>query len=334
MIWTREQAKALIDRALSLSKAEETFVDAQRRRPRQPALRAQHRHHVRRHRRATASRSPRASARSPGTVDDRRVRRCQPAAGDARTRRRSPGSRRTTPKRCRCSGRRPTAEQGVFRRRGRRSTPEWRAAAAATAIELSKQKGVVSAGFVDTSASIQAVATSKGLFGYDRQTAADYNLTARTADGSGSGWASKSFNELRLLEPAKLATAAIDKAVRSKNAAAIEPGKYTVVLEPAALGRSARVPDVQRRCAAGRRGAQLLLEEGRRQPHRRAGARREGEHLLGSGASAGADADVRRRAACRSSAPTWVENGVWKDLSTRASGRRSRTGSRPAARRT
>ena len=26
MIWTREQAKALIDRALSLSKAEETFV--------------------------------------------------------------------------------------------------------------------------------------------------------------------------------------------------------------------------------------------------------------------------------------------------------------------
>ena len=36
MIWTREQAKALIDRALSLSKAEETFVGPDRRRPRQP----------------------------------------------------------------------------------------------------------------------------------------------------------------------------------------------------------------------------------------------------------------------------------------------------------
>ena len=62
---------------------------------------------------------------------------------------------------------------------------------------------------------MQAVATSKGLFAYDRFTAADYNLTARTPDGTGSGWASSSFNELRLLDPAKLAAAAIDKAARS-----------------------------------------------------------------------------------------------------------------------
>ena len=36
-------------------------------------------------------------------------------------------------------------------------TPDWRAAAADTAIELSKKKDAVSAGFVDTSASVQAV---------------------------------------------------------------------------------------------------------------------------------------------------------------------------------
>ena len=66
-------------------------------------------------------------------------------------------------------------------------TPDWRAAAAATAIELSKQKGAVTAGFVDTSASMQAAGSSKGLFAYDRQTAADFNLTARTADGLGLG---------------------------------------------------------------------------------------------------------------------------------------------------
>ena len=42
---------------------------------------------------------------------------------------------------------------------------------------------------------MQAVATSKGLFAYDRYTAADYNLTARTQDGTGSGWASASVNE-------------------------------------------------------------------------------------------------------------------------------------------
>src|SRR3954464_10864772 len=80
-----------------------------------------------------------------------------------------------------------------------------------------------------------AAATSEGQFGYGRFTAADYNLTARTPDGAGSGWASKSYNELRLLQPASLASAAIDKAARSHNPAAIEPGKYTVVLEPAAM---------------------------------------------------------------------------------------------------
>jgi predicted Zn-dependent protease len=82
---------------------------------------------------------------------------------------------------------------------------------------------------------VRALGTSKGLFAFDRMTAADYNLTARTRDESGSGWASKSFNELKRLDPAALATAAIEKAVRSRNPAAIEPGKYTVVLEPAAL---------------------------------------------------------------------------------------------------
>jgi len=66
-------------------------------------------------------------------------------------------------------------------------------------------------------------------------TAADYNLTARTPDGEGSGWASRSYNELRLLQPGALATTAIDKAARSHNPSAIEPGKYTVVLEPAAM---------------------------------------------------------------------------------------------------
>ena len=82
---------------------------------------------------------------------------------------------------------------------------------------------------------MQAIANSKGLFAYDRFTAADFNLTARTPDGTGSGWASKSFNELRQLDPAALAAAAIEKAALSKSPVGIEPGKYTVVLEPAAV---------------------------------------------------------------------------------------------------
>jgi predicted Zn-dependent protease len=115
------------------------------------------------------------------------------------------------------------------------ATPEWRAGSVETALAMSKKQDVVSAGFVETQSAMQAVASSKGLFAYDRFSAADYNLTARTPDGTGSGWASKSFNELRLLDPSALATAAIDKAARAKTPMAIEPGKYTVVLEPAAM---------------------------------------------------------------------------------------------------
>jgi predicted Zn-dependent protease len=115
------------------------------------------------------------------------------------------------------------------------ASADWRATSVETAIAMSKKQDVVAAGFVETQAAMQAVASSKGLFGYDRYSAADYNLTARTTDSTGSGWASKSFNELRLLDPAKLATAAIDKAARTKAPMAIEPGKYTVVLEPAAM---------------------------------------------------------------------------------------------------
>ena len=103
------------------------------------------------------------------------------------------------------------------------ATPEWRAGAVKAALDAAKDKNVDAAGFVETSAQIQVGATSKGQFGYGRYTAADYNLTARTADGTGSGWASKSYNELRLLQPGTLAAAAIDKAARSHNPTAIEP---------------------------------------------------------------------------------------------------------------
>ena len=131
----------------------------------------------------------------------------------------------------------------------------------------------MSAGFVETSAQIQAVATSKGLFAYDRFTAADYNLTARTPDGTGSGWASKSFNELRLLDPRGLASAAIDKAARSHNPTAIEPGKYTVVLEPAAMADLI----VNLMFAADARQA----DEGRSFFAKKGGGNRVGEQVVG-----------------------------------------------------
>jgi predicted Zn-dependent protease len=233
MIWTREQAKALTDRALSFSKADETQV----------TLTGGDRANVR-FARNSATTSGASSGYSlaivakfgqkAGTVtasefgDASLQRAARNAEEIARL---SPDNPEAMP----ILGPQTYTAVKAFFDDAASATPEWRAGAVRAALDISKERDVVSAGFVETSAQIQAVATSKGQFGYDRFTAADYNLTARTPDGTGSGWASKSFNELGLLDPRRLAATAIDKAARSHNPTAIEPGKYTVVLEPAAL---------------------------------------------------------------------------------------------------
>jgi predicted Zn-dependent protease len=58
----------------------------------------------------------------------------------------------------------------------------------------------------------------------------------RTPDGDGSGWAGAAHHDWSRLRPAELGTRAIEKARRSADAVAIEPGRYTVVLEPTAVG--------------------------------------------------------------------------------------------------
>jgi predicted Zn-dependent protease len=233
MIWTREQAKALTDRALSYGKTEETQV----------VLTGGERANVRFARNSVTTSGASSGysltvvakvGKKTGTVtasefSDASLQRAARNAEEIA--RLSPDNPESMP----VLGPQTYAPVKAYFDDAASATPEWRAGAVRAALDVSKEKDVVSAGFVETSAQIQAIATSKGLFGYDPFTAADYNLTARTPDGTGSGWASKSFNELRLLEPARLAGAAIDKAARSKAPTAIEPGKYTVVLEPAAL---------------------------------------------------------------------------------------------------
>jgi predicted Zn-dependent protease len=59
--------------------------------------------------------------------------------------------------------------------------------------------------------------------------------TVRTPDGTGSGWAGGSENDFSKLDPAALGRTAIEKAKKSVNPVAIEPGRYTVVLEPTAV---------------------------------------------------------------------------------------------------
>jgi predicted Zn-dependent protease len=74
------------------------------------------------------------------------------------------------------------------------------------------------------------------LFAYNRSTNANYTLTVRTNDGTGSGWAGAEDPDWTKINFAEVANRAIEKAKLSRNPVAIEPGRYTVILEPQAVG--------------------------------------------------------------------------------------------------
>lgn len=111
--------------------------------------------------------------------------------------------------------------------------PEYRAQAAAYAIEACRKRGLVSAGFFTDRSSFDSIANSNGVFGHQQSTSLDFTLTIRTEDGRGSGWSKRSGRDVALFDPREAAEVAIEKAVRSVEAKAIEPGRYTVIMEPA-----------------------------------------------------------------------------------------------------
>ncbi len=118
--------------------------------------------------------------------------------------------------------------------------PEKRAAATRRAIDAAESAGgsganIFVAGFLQANAGSNAVATSRGLFAYHQSSSANLGLTARTPDGTGSGWSNAGARDWSVIDAAALGRTASEKAIASRNPRAIEPGLYTVVLEPAAV---------------------------------------------------------------------------------------------------
>ncbi|HET6681430.1 MAG TPA: TldD/PmbA family protein [Gemmatimonadaceae bacterium] len=114
--------------------------------------------------------------------------------------------------------------------------PDSRAAAASAITTPARAAGLVSTGYLETRAGSSAIANTNGLFAWERETELALTTTVRTTDGTGSGWAGATSHDWAQLDPAALGARAIDKAQRSVNPAAIEPGRYTVILEPTAVG--------------------------------------------------------------------------------------------------
>jgi predicted Zn-dependent protease len=114
--------------------------------------------------------------------------------------------------------------------------PQGRADAVRAITAPATEGNLVSTGYLDTRAGANAVANMKGLFAYTRATATALTTTVRTPDGTGSGWAGASHHDWSRIDPAALGARAAEKARASRTPVAVEPGRYTVVFEPTAVG--------------------------------------------------------------------------------------------------
>ncbi|NOT08089.1 MAG: TldD/PmbA family protein [Gemmatimonadales bacterium] len=113
-------------------------------------------------------------------------------------------------------------------------TPEFRTRVAKASIDPASSRDCTAAGFFQDSVNWQGMMNSKGLAAFHRQTGGSLSVTVRSNDGTGSGYVSRDFNDVSGFNPESTSAIALEKAVASRNPKAIEPGKYTVILEPEA----------------------------------------------------------------------------------------------------
>jgi predicted Zn-dependent protease len=174
--------------------------------------------------------------------------------------------------------------------------------------------GLVAAGFVHRVAGAGAVANSAGLFGYHAATRAVHTLTVRTPDGKGSGWAGTAHNDWARATPTgALAERAMRKAQGSRQPGTLEPGRYTVVLEPTAVGNLLSLLAFSLNARAA--------DEGRSFFSKRGGGNKIGERVVDERVtlvSDPQDPDLLTAPYTGEGLPvgrtTWIENGVLRHL--------------------
>ena len=113
--------------------------------------------------------------------------------------------------------------------------PLARAKAIGSILQESEKAKIIAAGFYQSQAQASASATKNGNFNYERDTVVGLSVTGRTIDGTSSGYFARSHYDVAKLDTERIAREAIRKTLEGKNAQALEPGVYTVILEPQAV---------------------------------------------------------------------------------------------------
>lgn len=118
---------------------------------------------------------------------------------------------------------------------GAKISPEFLANGAAECIRQATEKKLIAAGFIRTGAGFSAIGNSKGLFGYHRATSVFFSETVRTAEADGSGWVTRGGDKPEDLNFKQLSKIAVDKAVMSAKPRELPPGKYVTIFEPSCV---------------------------------------------------------------------------------------------------
>ena len=144
-------------------------------------------------------------------------------------------------------------------------TPEDRARAVRRACDLAIKNRQVAAGIWSSDESQSALGNSKGLFTAYRETHATFSITMQ--ENPAASWAKANAADVRAFDPQKLAGIASEKAHMAANARELAPGRYTVILEPAAVldlvgflfyDFAATALEDKRSCLNDRMGTQLF----------------------------------------------------------------------------
>ena len=190
-----------------------------------------------------------------------------------------------------------------------------------------RRKASLGSGYIPKTYQTTCLANSEGLFAYYQYAETGFILTCRMASGSrlGLGRASPARRICRRSTSRELTEIAANKAVKSQKPRAIEPGRYTTIIEPRPAARLLSTMmgafNAARRRRIRRRRRRLQLRRHRpavRQRRRHAEDRPEAvqrqlhaeeRHRQPDPAP---DADHERRPGAQP--VTWIEKGVLKNL--------------------
>jgi predicted Zn-dependent protease len=180
-------------------------------------------------------------------------------------------------------------------------------------IEAAGAKNLVAAGFFERYQNISAIANKQGNFGYSRSTDANLSTTVRTPEGTSSGWSSHPAVRIAEIDGAALGEVAVRKCMTWKNPVKLDPGKYTVVLEPTAVGDLVQLLGFNMQARSAEEGRSFLSKKG--------GGTLLAEKLFPETITLRSDPFDRRfpaqpwaQGGLPNAPVSWIDNGVVKNL--------------------